>query len=61
MRSWAWTVLGTGGTVGSSREATSHVGVAICLQLGVGEQRWATRRKGLTTPQIGTAAANRSR
>ena len=29
MRSWAWMVLGSGGTVGSSREATSHVGVSI--------------------------------
>ena len=31
MRSWAWMVLGSGGTVVSSREATSQVGVSICV------------------------------
>src|SRR3954467_14570900 len=58
MRSWAWMVLGPGGTVGSSRDATSHVGGAVrcraeprrggdLLQLGVGEQRWAARLERL--------------
>jgi len=37
IRSWAWTVLGSGGTVGSSREATSQVGVVMARKLGVPE------------------------
>ena len=53
-------VLGSGGTVVSSSEVTSQVGVSICLNsasvISGGPPGW----RDVTTPQIGTDAANRS-
>ena len=54
-------VLGSGGTVGSSREATSHVGVSISLSWASVSSGGPPGSRDSTTPQIGTAAANRSR
>ena len=61
MRSCAWMVLVSGGTVVSSREATSQVGVVIRLNSASVISGTLLPRKGATTPQIGTEAANRSR
>ena len=60
MRSWAWTVLASGGTVSSSREATSHVGVLIVASAASLISGGPPGVWGSTTRQSGTDAANKN-